>query len=92
LKLYQKAADIEHANAQHNLGNCYKNGLGVEKDLQKAADQGFAMSQYNLGIFYANGHRVEQDDDKAIELLQKAAKQGVEPIHLGERRYIDLEI
>lgn len=35
---YTKAAEQGHAAAQYNLGNCYYDGEGVEKDLQKAIE------------------------------------------------------
>lgn len=52
---YLKAADQGDALAQYNLGICYDNGYGVEKDLseaviwlRKAADQGNAQAQNAL--------------------------------------------
>ena len=49
---YLKAARQGDAEAQYNLGVCYRKGYGVEKDLteavkwlRKAADQGFAEAQ-----------------------------------------------
>ena len=51
----QKAAEQGDAMAQFNLGQCYTNGTGVEKDEQKAvewykkaAEQGHAGAQFNL--------------------------------------------
>ena len=49
---YLKAAKQGDAEAQYNLGVCYRNGYGVEKNpaeavkwLRKAADQGDAQAQ-----------------------------------------------
>src|SRR5437660_956777 len=82
-RTHQKAAEQGYANAQYNLGWCYDNGTGVEKDeqkavewYQKAAEQGYANAQYNLGVHYANGTGVEKDKPKAVEWYQKAAEQG----------------
>ena len=50
-------AEQGDATAQYNLGVCYANGKGVEKDAEeavkwyhKAAEQGNARAQYNLGV------------------------------------------
>jgi len=52
---YTKAAEQGEAIAQYNLGRCYTNGGGVEKDLQKAvywytkaAEQGYEDAQSKL--------------------------------------------
>ena len=56
---YQKAAEQGYAKAQYNLGVCYANGTGVEKNIQKAVElyqraveQGNADAQNNLGHCY----------------------------------------
>jgi len=36
--LYQKAAERGNATVQHNLGVCYEDGIGVEKDVEKAVE------------------------------------------------------
>jgi TPR repeat protein/serine/threonine protein kinase len=83
VELYQKAADLGHANAMRKLGYCYYNGSGVEKDVekavelyQKAADLGNADAMYNLGLCYFYGSGVEQNVEKAVELYQMAADLG----------------
>ena len=80
LKKQAEAGDIE---AQFNLGMCYKNGYGVEKNLRKAtnlyrkaAEQGDATAQYNLGLCYANGDGVEKNLPEAAKWWRKAAEQG----------------
>ena len=77
---YENTADVQ---AQVNLGVCYSNGTGVEKDeqkavelYQKAAEQGDANAQYNLGWCYESGTAVEKDEQKAVEWYKKAAEQG----------------
>ena len=51
------------AEAQCDLGGCYYDGYGVEKDLseavkwyRKAADQGLADAQCMLGFYYEYGY------------------------------------
>ena len=71
------------AEAQYNLGVCYKNGDGIEKNLtkavkwyEKAAEQGYASAQCNLGYCYEFGVGVEKNILKAVDLYKKAAEQG----------------
>jgi TPR repeat protein len=61
-------AERGNARAQYNLGLCYKNGEGVEKDyveavkwFRKAAEQGHAGSQFMLGARYYYGEGVEKN-------------------------------
>ena len=80
---FRKAADLGDSLAQYNLGVCYSNGQGVEKDetraffwFQKAAEQGLAGAQFNLGVYYDKGKGVEKDEAKAVSWYRKAAEQG----------------
>jgi S1-C subfamily serine protease len=80
--LYRKAAEQNHAKAQHNLGNCYANGRGVAKDdaeavkwYRNAAVQNLASAQFNLGNCYANGQGVAKDEVEAVKWWSKAAEQ-----------------
>ena len=80
---FRKAADLGDSMAQYNLGVCYSNGHGVEKDdaraffwFQKSAEQGLAGAQYNLGVYYDKGKGVEKDEAKAVSWYRKAAEQG----------------
>jgi TPR repeat protein len=84
-KLLEKAAKLDHPNAQYNLAVMYQKGDGVEQDMQKAlfwyekaAEANLAIAQYNLGMIYFEGSIVEKDEAKAKELWQKAANQGLE--------------
>ena len=52
---YRKAAEQGDAEAQYNLGVCYENGIGVEKDLfeavryyRMAAKQGYKDAKKRL--------------------------------------------
>ncbi|MBR0056836.1 MAG: sel1 repeat family protein, partial [Kiritimatiellae bacterium] len=55
--------------AMKSLGDCYMDGVGVEKDVvqaaewyRKAADQGYAEAQWMLGCCYHNGRGVEKNE------------------------------
>ncbi len=79
---FEKAAEQDLAEAQFNLGFCFKEGYGVEKDegvafkwYKKAAEQGLAKAQYNLGICYHNGEGVEKDEREAFGWFLKSAEQ-----------------
>jgi len=83
LKWYRKAAEHDHASAQHKLGVMYAKGDGVPKDagealkwFRKAAEQGVASAQFNLGLMYATGQGVEKDYVEAIKWFRRAADQG----------------
>ena len=82
VKYYRKAAECGDAIAQYNLGNCYFNGDGVEKDeeeavkwYRKSAEQENASAQYRLGLCYFNGEGVDQDKSEALKWFFKAAEQ-----------------
>jgi TPR repeat protein len=72
-----------NATAQMVLGDAYRLGEGVSKDLteavnwyRRAAEQGNEWSQYMLGQAYSHGYGVQKDDSTASEWYFKAAKQG----------------
>ena len=76
-------AEQGDAEAQNEVGICYINGQGVERDdtqaaewFHKAAGQGLASAQHNLGLCYFEGRGVERDDAQAAEWFRKAAEQG----------------
>jgi hypothetical protein len=79
-KWFHKAAAQEHAGAQHHLGCCYAEGLGVEENhalaatwYEKAAEHGNAKAQGALGWLHRKGKGVEQDDALAVALWEKGA-------------------
>jgi TPR repeat protein len=83
VKWYRKAAEQGLADAQHALGVCYANGLGVAKDeaeavkwYRKAAEQGNASAQGAIGRCYANGRGVVKNESEAAKWYSKAAEQG----------------
>lgn len=72
--------------AMRNMGNLYRRGLGVEKDVQKAlayyeaaAKRGFAPAQYAAAMMYVSNDGIAYDGDKAIYWLGRAAKNGFAP-------------
>jgi len=83
VQLYKLAADQDDPIGQCNLGECYLNGNGVEKNrikavrlFQLAADQGHPVAIINLGTCYMCGWGVEPNLQKAIEWYQRAADLG----------------
>lgn len=82
VKWYEKAAELNHADAQFSLGYCYSHGQGVEEDdeqavrwYQKGAENGSADAQSALGECYYNGEGVSEDAEKAFYWFNKAAEQ-----------------
>ena len=80
---YRKSAEQGDADAQFNLGRCYYNGQGVDKDYtqavywyRKSAEQGQAGAQNNLGVCYESGRGVEKDLTQAVHWYRKSAEQG----------------
>ena len=71
--------------AQHNIGVCYYEGLGLEQSYEEAvkwftlaADEGYPDSEYYLGVCYNNGQGVEKSRSTAVKLLRRAKKGGNE--------------
>ncbi|RIA96744.1 kinase-like domain-containing protein, partial [Glomus cerebriforme] len=69
--------------AQLYLGNCYRNGIGVEKDEIKAfncyevaAKNGNNEAEFILGNCYYDGIGVQKDEVKAFNWYEKAAVNG----------------
>ena len=72
--------------AQNNVGACFAEGLGVERDpalaarwMSLAAEAGDAVGQRNLASLYFKGEGVEQDYSRAAELYRQAAEAGDGP-------------
>ncbi len=83
-ELIKECADQDHAPSLNYLANCYKNGIGVEKDDQAmlecyilSAEKGYAAAYINLGGCHANGEAgLSVDFVKAEQFFQKAADLG----------------
>jgi FOG: TPR repeat, SEL1 subfamily len=83
LKEFMPLAEQGDASAQYNLGQIYRQGLGVPEDYKTAvkwntlaAEQGHAKAQYNLGMMYDNGQGVLQDYKTAVKWYILSAEQG----------------
>ena len=87
LALYQKAAELGHAEAQYGIASLYQYGYGVEKDYAKAVmwyekaianvnEDGLrGLWQYWLGEIYRNGgYGITKDFEKARSLFEQAAE------------------
>jgi hypothetical protein len=69
----EKRIAKQDEKAMFTLGQCYKNGDGVDKSMPKAADKEHVEAQTTLGFIYHHGRGgVKQDFAKALELYQKA--------------------
>lgn len=71
---YRRAAAESDPTALNNLGEMYRQGLGVEHDYRiaaacflSAAEQGYAPAQRNIGNIFKYGRSVPQDLDLAQE-------------------------
>jgi len=71
--------DEYRADAEYELGRCYQDGRGVEKDpvqavawYRKAADHHSVNANYELGVMYANGRGVRKNDAVAVRWYRKA--------------------
>ncbi len=73
-------------HCQVALGNLYRSGTGLPRDVAKAlhwyrraAEQGHAAGQYELGVMYESGVGVKGDVPEALVWLGKAGAQGYAP-------------
>ena len=83
IKYYEMAANQgDNKDAQHTLGNLYRNGQGeknaVAQDLnkalhyyEKASDNGFPYSMYTIGVMYAEGEGVNKSIKNSTKWLKK---------------------
>ena len=75
-KLYQLSADQGESIAQCNLGTCYAEGIGVEKDVRSSqalslsGRPGRSKGSSNLGNCYSKGEGVEKDVKEAVRLYR----------------------
>lgn len=76
----------------YELGICYTNGSGTDKDLKRAfgayiksAERDYALAQFRVGQCYSEGEGVPKDENKAMEWYAKSAQQncfeGKEALH-----------
>jgi len=86
LAIWGPLAQAGVARAQNNVGACFAEGLGVERDfslalrwLTLAAEARDPVGQRNLAALYFKGEGVEQDHTRAAELYRAAAEAGDGP-------------
>jgi TPR repeat protein len=83
LELNLQAAEVGYIGAFHNIGNHYKQGSGVERDIDlaldwflKAAELGHPEDAYNAGVIYSGGtDTIAPDYELARLWLERSATQ-----------------
>jgi TPR repeat protein len=85
LQFWMLAEDGDPA-AQYNLGQFYREGIGIPADLrearrwyEKAAVQGHALGEYALGVMFENGDGGRRDLSSARIWYGRAKEQKVDP-------------
>ena len=79
----KKCAEKNNTDAQLMLGQCYRDGIGVDIDTyesikwyEKAAETGSIKANIELATIYKKGAGIEVDISKSIEWYEKAAALG----------------
>ena len=77
------AAERGDSDGMWRLANCYKDGLGVEKDARKAymwfeksANKQNKFGLFGLALCYFIGNGVDRNYEEAVKLFRKAADKG----------------
>lgn len=83
---FKKASEEENPDSFFSIGNCFLNGLGVDKNEKeaaswfiKAADMGEPDSMFHLAWMYQEGIGVEQNNELSTKYLYMSAEAGWEP-------------
>ena len=78
-KWFQKSAEQDFISAYYNLGQCYMNGWGVEKDTEKAidnykkaAEKGSSDAELLLGMIYEFDQTIPSNPDESIKWYKRA--------------------
>lgn len=91
-----QAANNNDAMAQYFLGQMYRKGEGVNKNLieaerwyRQSAEQGNTLAQYNLGWMFDVGAGVQRDIAQTLKWYTEAAGQGDKyaPFNMGTMYY-----
>jgi len=97
-RLCEKAAKQSSAPGAYCVGELYRQGLGVERDLSKAAawfseaaNMGLADAALRLGQMYWKGEGLKQDKISAYEFMYLASAAGV-PEATQERERLEKEL
>ncbi|ESY07311.1 caspase family protein [Mesorhizobium sp. RSR565B] len=84
--LYQAGAEAGFPIAYRSLGDVYRDGRGVEKDLKEArywyalgAEKYNVFAELNLALIYEGGLGVPVNKSKAVQWLWRSASQGFAP-------------
>ena len=89
---FQKSAEQGLNIAYYNLGRCYFNGFGVEKDIDQsianyktAAEKGMSSAELMLGFIYQDDRFEPYDSNESIQWYKRAAshKQNWAAMQLG---------
>ena len=85
-QLYQAGAEAGFPIAYRSMGDVYRDGRGVEKDLKEArywyalgAEKHNVFAELNLALIYEGGLGVQVNKAKAVQWLWRSAKQGFAP-------------
>ena len=83
LEYYLKAAELEHPASFNRLGELYREGKGIERDLgkalerfQQAADMNHPIGLMNLALAYQNGEGVTRSPEMAYRSYEGAIEEG----------------
>lgn len=86
LAIWGPLAHAGFSRAQNNIGACFAEGYGVDRDpalalrwLTLSAEGSDPVGQRNLAALHFKGDGVEQNDDEALRLYRLAAEQGDAP-------------
>lgn len=79
---FKAASDKGSARGMFLLAQCYRNEIGVKKDMKKyikymlsAADNDYDKAQYQVGMMYRDGDILDKNIDLAEAYLKKASSQ-----------------
>ncbi|XP_014779745.1 uncharacterized protein LOC106875932 isoform X2 [Octopus bimaculoides] len=85
INYWKQSAELGYSKSSFNLGLCYDQGTGVERNIKKAvkyytdaADQDHCGALFNLAVLHLHGKVANKSQGKseAIKLLLKAANLG----------------
>lgn len=60
--------------------------IQAAKYYKLAAAENHTQAMYNLALMYREGEGVKQDTDKAIDLMERAAEQGLAQVRQGKSK------